>query len=698
MSKKSEDQKMQEKLRRLEAKEAYHCKVLSEVLAFSSRLTRNLDLLSLYRESNELAQKILNLDFSTLMILSDDNESLVIRAAIGFPASMINSFSLVEGEGLSTYVVTQKKAAIVEDFKGEKRFDVPPVIYEKGITSAISVPMMIGDKVFGVMIGHTRSKRIFSSEDIDLYQSIANQSAVAIKNVMHFQSLQDSNKRFLALLDRAGDSVFLTDMNGRLVDVNKMACQVLGYSREELLRMTVFDVNPEAKDMKPQENLWPNLTLDEHVTINRQHRRKDGSLFPVEIRIGLIALHDGNYILGFARDISEREQAELERKKLEKQLIQAQKMESIGILAGGIAHDFNNILAVILGYADMARQDAPQDSKYVSDLDKVVNAGNRAKELVKQILAFSRQTEIERIPVQLQPVIKEVLNMIRASIPSTIKIVDKIDSNCSVVYADPTQVHQVLMNLCTNANHAMEQSGGILKIELKNTHIDKINQALTIKPGDYAELTVTDTGSGIDPAVIDKIYDPYYTNKEPGKGTGMGLAIIHGIITGYGGAISVESKLGKGTSFHVYFPVIAQQDLSPVEDSQEISQGNERVLLIDDEETLAELSKDILERLGYGVTVQHSSMDALNIFQNNPDAFDVVITDQTMPGMTGFDLARQLLQIRSDIPIILCTGYSKLIDEETAKSIGIKEFALKPLSRGKIASLLRKVLTDDHGE
>ena len=697
MPKKSEDKKIQEKLRRLEAKEAHHGKVLSDVLAFSSRLTRNLDLLSLYRESNELAQKILNLDFSTLMILSDDNKSLVIRAAIGFPASMIDSFTLVEGEGLSTYVVTQKKAAIVEDFKNEMRFDVPPVVFEKGITSAISVPMMIGDKVFGVMIGHTRSKRIFSSEDIDLYQSIANQSAVAIKNVMHFQSLQDSNKRFLALLDRAGDSIFLADMNGRLVDVNKMACQVLGYSREELLRMTVFDINPQAKDMKPQENLWPKLSLDEHVTINRQHRRKDGSLFPVEIRVGLLALHDGNYILGFARDISEREQAEQERKKLEKQLIQAQKMESIGILAGGIAHDFNNILAVILGYTDMARQDAPPDSKYGSDLDKVLNAGHRAKELVKQILAFSRQTEIERIPIQLQPVIKEVLNMLRASIPSTIKIIDNIETDCRVVIADPTQVHQILMNLCTNANHAMEQSGGVLKIELKNIHIDRTNQplALTIKPGDYVELTVSDTGSGIDPAVIDKIFDPYFTNKEPGKGTGMGLAIIHGIITGYGGAISVASKPGKGSTFHVYFPVNAQQELSLAENDQDIPQGNARLLLVDDEEILTEVHRDMLESLGYRVTVQHSSMEALTTFQNNPDAFDVVITDQTMPGMTGSDLARMLLQKRSDIPIILCTGFSNLIDEETAKSIGIKEFALKPLTRESIARLLHKVLNSD---
>lgn len=696
MSKLTEDQKTQDELRRLEAKEVYRSQMLAEILAFSSRLTRNLDLVSLYQDSNELAQRILKLDFSTLMILHDDEKSLVIRDAIGFPAIMIDSFVLVEGEGLSTYVVNQKKAAIVEDFKDEKRFNVPPVVFEQGITSAISVPMMLGDKVFGVMIGHTRSKRIFSTEDIDLYQSIANQSAVAIKNVMHFQSLQDSEKRFHTLFDHAGDAVFLADMSGRLVDVNEMACQALGYSREELLSMTVFDVNPLAKDMKPEENMWPNLTLDEHVTINRQHRRKDGSLFPVEIRVGLLALHEANYILGFARDISERQRAEQERRKLEEQLAQAQKMESIGILAGGIAHDFNNILAVILGYADMARQDAPLSSRYASNLDKVLDAGHRAKELVKQILAFSRQVEIKRVPIQLQSIIKEALSMLRASLPSTIEIIDNIDSRCSVVFADPTQVHQILMNLCTNASHAMEQCGGTLNIELKNIHIDEDSRplTLTIKPGDYVQLTVSDTGSGIEPAVIGKIFDPYFTTKEPGKGTGMGLAIIHGIITDYGGTIKVESEPGKGAIFHAYFPVIAQQELLPEKDDQEIPMGNARILLIDDEKTLAEMGKDMLERLGYKVTVQQSSLEALRIFQSNPDAFDVVLTDQTMPGMTGSELARHILQLRPDIPIILCTGYSSLIDEESAKAMGIKEFVLKPLTRQTIARLLHKIIND----
>jgi len=390
---------------------------------------------------------------------------------------------------------------------------------------------------------------------------------------------------------------------------------------------------------------------------------------------------------GIIRDVTEQ-------KRLQIQVAQAQKMEAIGTLAGGIAHDFNNILSIILGYTALAQEDAPPDSLFASDLEQVLKAGNRATDLVQQILAFSRQTEIERIPLQLQSLVKEGLKMLRSSIPTTIGIREDIDSQCGVVLADPTQVNQILMNLCTNANHAMEENGGILTITLTNAHIDRGNcqLALNIGPGDYVELIVSDSGSGIGPDVLDKIFDPYFTTKEVGKGTGLGLAIIHGIIVDYGGAITVESEPGQGTTFHVYFPVVAQEELSRLTDAEKVSVGHERILFIDDEEFLVEMGREMLRRLGYRVTARRNSLDALATFQHDPDAFDVVITDQTMPGMTGADLARHMLQIRPDIPIILCTGYSNRIDEQMAKSLGIKEFALKPLTKDTLSSLLRKVL------
>ena len=395
---------------------------------------------------------------------------------------------------------------------------------------------------------------------------------------------------------------------------------------------------------------------------------------------------------GFTQDITDQQRIEREKRDLELRLAQAQKMEAIGTLAGGIAHDFNNILGVILGYTELAMDDIPPDSKPAGDLNQVLEAANRAKDLVKQILAFSRQTKIERIPIQLQSLIKETLKMMRHSIPATIEIQDEIDSRCGVVLADPTQVQQILMNLCTNATHAMAESGGVMRIELNRVYVGGDSRQLNIAPGKYVELVVSDTGCGIGPDVIDKIFDPYFTTKEAGQGTGMGLAIIHGIIAEYGGTVSVESEPGKGAVFQVYFPEVDRKELPTDKDAEEVPRGNGRILFIDDEELLAEMGKHILERLGYSVTVRQSSLEALSTFLNSPDEFDLIITDQTMPGMTGMDLARRMLQIRPDIPIILCTGYSNLVDEDSAKALGIKEFALKPLTTATIAKLVKKVL------
>ncbi len=392
--------------------------------------------------------------------------------------------------------------------------------------------------------------------------------------------------------------------------------------------------------------------------------------------------------------ISDRKNAVEETTKLKEHLQQAQKMEAIGTLAGGIAHDFNNILSVILGYAEMARDDSPEGASIATDLDKVLKAGYRAKNLVKQILAFSRQTDAECIFLQPASIVKEIIKMLRPSLPTTIEINQDIDPAVGLIFADPTQIHQILMNLCTNAFHAMEETGGRLDILLKETTLGSadLEHESDVEAGIFMQLSVCDSGAGISPEIKDKIFDPYFTTKETGKGTGMGLSITHGIVKSYGGFISVDSEHGKGTSFHVFLPVMQQADLPKIEAVKTIPIGKERILFIDDEELLTEMGKDMLERLGYHVTIVNSSLAALETFQKDPAQFDVVITDQTMPGMTGADLARRMLQIRPDIPIILCTGYSTIISEENAKFIGIKEFALKPLAKRDIAELIRKVL------
>ncbi|MBU0674006.1 MAG: response regulator [Proteobacteria bacterium] len=507
--------------------------------------------------------------------------------------------------------------------------------------------------------------------------------------------LQGSNMLLNAIIEGTTDAIFLKDLEGRYLLANKATLGAIGKSIEEVIGKEDREVFPSSsakiinqvdssvlesgKTLLVEERLETASGESIWLANKSPYRDEDGKI------IGLI---------GISRNITDIKKSEEDKANLEMRLQHAEKMEAIGTLAGGIAHDFNNILGVIFGYTAMAMDNAPEKSELASDLEKVLEAANRAKELVKQILAFSRQTAIERIPMQLQSLVKETLKMLRSSLPTTIEIRDNIDSRCGVVLVDPTQVHQILMNLATNANHAMEKSGGVLTVELKRfDNVSRDHPAeIYLEPGEYVELVVTDTGSGIGPDVIDKIFDPYFTTKDFGKGTGMGLSIIHGIINSYGGCITVESRLGKGSSFHVFFPVIDQNALPVDKEDEDIPMGKGRVLFIDDEELLANLGQEMLTRLGYTVTVRHNSLEALNTFQNNPADFDVVITDQTMPGMTGADLARRMLQIRPDIPIILCTGYSNLIDEVSAKSFGIKEFAMKPLTKNGIAQLLRKVL------
>ncbi|MDK9706182.1 MAG: PAS domain S-box protein [Desulforhopalus sp.] len=406
---------------------------------------------------------------------------------------------------------------------------------------------------------------------------------------------------------------------------------------------------------------------------------------------------EGNFTgyIGYCYDISDRIRAEEEKKILNAQLQQAQKLEAIGTLAGGIAHDFNNILGAIVGYSEIIHDDLPAGSPSIHDIDQVIKASQRAKDLVKQILAFSRQVEDRKIPMQPAAIVKEAITLLRSSLPATITIKQDIDPEAGMVLADPTQIHQIVMNLSTNAFHAMEVKGGILTISLRKKILTGNDLATEseLQPGTFVQLSIRDSGEGISPGIQEKIFDPFFTTKEVGKGTGLGLSMVYSIVKSCHGSIACDSRLGEGTEFRITLPAL-EEDLAVQDNGSTdfIPSGKEHILFIDDEEMLVELGKAMLERLGYHVTARRTSLDALTTFQNQPDTFDLVITDQTMPGMTGFDLARRILQIRPHMPIILCTGYSSLITEDVAKAAGIKGFALKPLAKKDIGELIRKVL------
>jgi signal transduction histidine kinase/ActR/RegA family two-component response regulator len=379
----------------------------------------------------------------------------------------------------------------------------------------------------------------------------------------------------------------------------------------------------------------------------------------------------------------------------EKQLQQVMKLQAIGTLAGGIAHDFNNILFPIVGYTELTMDDIPQDSQARKNLEEVLKATNRAKGLVQQILTFSRQNGQELKPLKVQILIKEALKLLRATIPSSIEINSSIDEECGLVKGDPTQIHQVIMNLCTNAYHALQDNSGKIEVCLKEANLsyEQSSERIGMKVGRHLELIVKDNGHGMTHQVMERIFDPYYTTKELGKGTGLGLSVIHGIIKNHGGDISVSSQPDAGSMFSVYLPIIDDIDveIEPVQ-TVGVTKGNERILLIDDEEQIIDLERRILERLGYKVTSKTDSLEALEEFSARPDGFDLVITDMTMPKINGDRLARKLMDINPQIPVILCTGFNEAITEEKALSMGIGKFVMKPIVKDELAYTIRSVL------
>ncbi len=380
--------------------------------------------------------------------------------------------------------------------------------------------------------------------------------------------------------------------------------------------------------------------------------------------------------------------------RLEDQLRQSQKMEAIGTLAGGIAHDFNNILAGIIGFSEMVEEELPRNSPLVRYVKRVLQASFRGRDLVKQILAFSRRTEQVREPISLSPIIDETWKLLRASIPATIEMVLDIKAATDKVRASAAEVQQIVMNLATNAARSMSEKGGTLTISLSDIDFEPDSPVIDpeVEPGEYLQLVVQDTGIGMKPDIMKRIFEPFFTTGRVGEGTGMGLAVVYGIVKSLQGTVSVESKPGLGSTFRVFLPKVSTGIESQNQVPDEIPRGTERVLFVDDEELLVELGRDILENLGYKVTALTDSSEALKLFLSDPDAFDIVITDQTMPKISGLHLAKQFLEVRDDIPVVLCTGHSDVISSGIANSAGIRLFLMKPLSKRELAKAIRSVL------
>ncbi len=499
-------------------------------------------------------------------------------------------------------------------------------------------------------------------------------------------------KVMTSAIDNSLNGFDIVNADGLFVYVNKAYVEMWGYdSADEIIGTSPADhcVDPHMPDIIISE-----LQKRGEYEFELEAKRKDGSTFDVHMYARLAQDEHGNNIFPTTCiDISERKKAQREKELLERQLHQAQKMESIGNLAGGIAHDFNNILASVLGFTELAIEDAAKDSEQMGHLQEVYAAGMRATELVKRILAFARQSDETPQPVKPGIIVKEVLKLLRPSLPTSIEIEHDIESN-STIKANATQLHQVVLNLCTNASHAMQEKGDTLRLSLKDVTLDKRCSwtDLGLSYGEYVELSVTDNGEGISPGIIDSIFDPYFTTKNVGEGTGMGLAMVKGIVETYGGKIQVRSELTVGTTFTILFPTTGDSNLVETYTAGTSPHGDEHILFVDDEPPLARLGSRILESLGYRVSSRSSSFEALELFKEKPADFDLVITDMTMPHMTGDELAYEIKRVRSDIPVVVCTGYSSKMSEEQAAQMGIDAFTYKPLSKVDLAAIVRDVL------
>ncbi len=626
------------------------------------------------------------------------------------------------------------------------------------------------------------------------------------------KQIQENERWYQSIIKTAIDGFLRIDKYGNLIDVNDSYCRMSGYSREELLKMNAGDLEAaeinEEVDQEIQE-----IIQNQTRRFIRRHRKKDGSLFVVEISSQYQPEDEG--FVCFLRDITESKRLEeslsksmerldlastaaklgiwdwdiknnilvwdesmyslygmtkndtpltfedwqktvfpgdrkkaaekvnnaiqnkdiynseyriirsdntiryiramgkitrnshgdpiritglnfdiTENKELEYRLQQAQKMESIGTLAGGIAHDFNNILSPIMMYAELAMMELDPNNPLRNDMAEIFNAGSRARDLVNQILTFARKSNEKKVPIRLSMIITESIKFLRSTLPATINICYIPQTEEDTVLADASKLNQIVMNLCTNAAHAMKDKGDLLEISLNNMEITRSQSPgiVSLQPGRYVRLSVKDNGTGIRPEIMERIFEPYFTTKKVGEGTGLGLATVHGIVMNYSGDITVESTPGKGTIFHVYLPLKEKVTLEFPEMKKEIPRGHESILLVDDEAAVLKITGSLLKKFGYRVTSVESSTEAFDLFQKHPEDFDLVITDMTMPVMTGEVLAKKILSARPDIPVILCTGYSDNIDEDQAKMIGISEFVYKPIIMSDFTKTIRNIL------
>ncbi|MHB8108703.1 MAG: MASE3 domain-containing protein [Syntrophorhabdaceae bacterium] len=582
----------------------------------------------------------------------------------------------------------------------------------EGYESVALIPLRTGQKTYGIIQLNDPEKGRFSLRFINFWETLAGYLSVALGKIDSDEALKKahdrleqrvkertselerSRERFRTLAELLPETVFEMHKDGRITYVNARGLQMFGYSVEDLHRGIEFrELIAESDYDRAVKNIHGIIRGEPREGNEYTAIRKDGGHFPVFLHSSRIE-QEGTImgLRGIIVDMTESRIAETERKRLEEELHQAHKMEAIGTLAGGIAHDFNNMLAVIIGNAELAMDDLPQGDALRYNVEAIFKAGKRGRDLVRQILTFSRKNEPQQKNQHIIPLIQESFQLLRASIPSIIEIKLDIKTKSDTVKVNEAQFQQILVNLCTNATHAMKDRGGLLVVSLEDETLLP-NDSSDREVRDYLRLTVSDSGTGMEQDLIRKIFDPYFTTKKIGEGTGMGLSVVHGIVKAHNGFITVHSEPGKGSSFDVLLP--KPKDPAPIVQTSEVEPvmgGEGRILFVDDESDVMLMATAMLTKLGYNVASFADSQAALDAFTRDPFNYDLIITDQSMPRLTGVMLTKRVKAIRPDVPVLLCTGYSETVSAEEAKAQGIEGYIMKPFMKNDMATAIRNVL------
>jgi PAS domain S-box-containing protein len=684
-----------EKIESYAAEQQEHLAMLAMNAEINAILTTSSDDISATLQlCCEVLVKTLQAFFVRIWEAEDDSEYLRLVVSAGEYTRLDGSHSRKKKENANkiSKIFQTRTAYVNNEITNDPLIIDQDWVRREGMRAFVGMPLFVGDNPIGVMA--VFSKKPFAELQIKGVRTVSDTISLWLEQKITYNNLIKQTRLFEAIFNEVPNAFVFANPERKIQICNQGFTNMFGYSPSEVVGRKTELLYADKADYISQGKIHFNSDASEQFEpYEINYRRRDGTEFPAETIATVVRLKDNNELIGYLglmRDVTLRKEAEKHQRHM-------QKMEALGTLSGGIAHDFNNLLNAIGGFTDLTLMDMEEGSAQYANLSEVKKACRRAADLVKQILAFSRGTEDELRPMAVQHLVKEVVKLLSGTLPATIQVKQHIEP-CGMILADASQIHQVLMNLSTNAYNAMRQTGGVLEIDLRQVEITSV--ALnTPAPGNFVQIIVSDTGCGMSDKVRERIFEPYFTTKNQDEGTGLGLATVHGIITAHGGKITVESAEGVGSTFKVYLPIIDTGEVEMEDDkvSPEFPEIKARVLFVDDVEFNVDLGKQILERTGCTVRGITASLEALDIFRRQPDDFDLVITDQTMPEMTGFDMAREMLQIRPNLPIIMVTGHSELVDKETALRTGIGAFLDKPLHMGTLLETVVKML-DSHGD